>query len=198
MSQAPPPPRLGKRERTRQALIAATLAVAEEKGFAGASLEAIAERAGMTRGAIYSNFKGRSELLMAAFTSVGLRIDRTFAPAESLKAQLRVFAESLIATLPKAPGIGTLHAEFYHHTLTDPDLRAAIAREFEAGFAAIGGQLATQHRGSLAISGETLAWSIQALAMGFVYQAILAPGTLTDSMVRDAFDALADGATLRS
>ncbi|MFO1015159.1 MAG: TetR family transcriptional regulator [Caulobacteraceae bacterium] len=192
MSQAPPRP--GKRERTREALIDATLAVIEETGFAGASLEAIAERAGMSRGAIYSNFKGRSELLIAAFTRIGLKIDRTFAPAESLKAQLRVFSDSLIATLPKAPGIGTLHAEFYHHTLTDPDLRATIAKEFTEGFAAIGAQLAAQHQGRLAIAGNTLAWSIQALAMGFVYQAILAPGTLSDSMVREAFDALADGA----
>ena len=46
----------GKRERTRAALVAATLAVVAERGFAGASLDEIAARAGMTKGAVYSNF----------------------------------------------------------------------------------------------------------------------------------------------
>ena len=48
--------------RTRQALLTAAGQVFVERGFAGASVEAIAERAGYTRGAFYSNFASKEEL----------------------------------------------------------------------------------------------------------------------------------------
>ena len=57
MSSPPkrPPESGGKRERTRAALIAATLEIVEETGFAAASLDAIAARAGMTKGAVHQS-----------------------------------------------------------------------------------------------------------------------------------------------
>ena len=73
-----PRPRGDKRQRTRQALIEATLAEIEASGFAAASLEAIARRAGMSRGAIYSNFADRSELLLAAVSARGMELSRDF------------------------------------------------------------------------------------------------------------------------
>ncbi len=55
----------GKRDRTRALLIEAAATVIGEKGFDRASLEEIAARAGMTRGAIYGNFKDKEELFLA-------------------------------------------------------------------------------------------------------------------------------------
>src|SRR5215469_8170395 len=94
----PPPPRLrgDKRERTRRKLIEATLEVISAEGFAGASLDAIARRAGVTRGSIYSNFAGRDDLLTAAVGSQGMQLDRDFSAPMPLKAQLRGFAERLL------------------------------------------------------------------------------------------------------
>jgi AcrR family transcriptional regulator len=60
-----PPRRLTRAERqaaTRAALLDAGARVFIERGFAGASVEAIAEAAGFTRGAFYSNFESREEL----------------------------------------------------------------------------------------------------------------------------------------
>ena len=54
-----------RRQLTRQALIEAAAEVFAEKGFHGASLEEIAEAAGFTRGAIYSNFENKEDLLFA-------------------------------------------------------------------------------------------------------------------------------------
>jgi AcrR family transcriptional regulator len=59
------PDRLSRAEsqaRTRQALLDAAAAVFVERGFHRASVEAIAERAGYTRGAFYSNFSSKQEL----------------------------------------------------------------------------------------------------------------------------------------
>jgi AcrR family transcriptional regulator len=58
-------PRLNRAQQqaaTRAALIDAAARVFAERGFAGASVEAIAEEAGYTRGAFYSNFGSKEEL----------------------------------------------------------------------------------------------------------------------------------------
>src|SRR5438094_7884516 len=51
-----------RRAETRQALIDAAARVFVERGFVGASVEAIAEQSGYTRGAFYSNFASKEEL----------------------------------------------------------------------------------------------------------------------------------------
>jgi len=48
----------------RKLLEAAAIAFARE-GFAGAAVEQIAESAGFSRGAFYSNFKSKDELFLA-------------------------------------------------------------------------------------------------------------------------------------
>lgn len=58
-------------EATRKALLTAALTVFSERGYADTRLEEIAERAGVTRGAIYHHFGSKAELfnvLMAEIT----------------------------------------------------------------------------------------------------------------------------------
>jgi AcrR family transcriptional regulator len=195
MAEPPERPRRGdKRERTRAALIAAAWEVIEEKGFAAASLEEIARRVGMTRGAIYSNFPSRSDLLLAVVGTRGLNIDRDFSRPGTLKQQLRRFAEGLIETLPNAPGTQRWHAEFMVHIAADPALRDHIAKGFAGRFDEMAGQFRAQHGDRLAIDPHSLALAVQSLAMGFVYQCILSPEAVPDRAVLEAFDALAEGA----
>jgi AcrR family transcriptional regulator len=61
------PKRLTREERrrlTREQLLISAREVFEERGYAGSSLEEIAERAGFTRKAVYSNFSGKADLLL--------------------------------------------------------------------------------------------------------------------------------------
>jgi AcrR family transcriptional regulator len=53
------------RDDTREKLFEAAARVFEEQGIGGASIEAIAAAAGFSRGAFYSNFKSRDELIIA-------------------------------------------------------------------------------------------------------------------------------------
>src|SRR5579859_328460 len=53
------------RDDTRDKLYEAAARVFEEQGIGGASIEAIAAAAGFTRGAFYSNFKTKDELIIA-------------------------------------------------------------------------------------------------------------------------------------
>lgn len=68
------PKRLGRRtaeesRATRRSLLAAAVAEFSEKGMAGARIDDIAERAGVTKGAIYTHFDGREDLLVEACRS---------------------------------------------------------------------------------------------------------------------------------
>jgi len=188
-----PPPRGDKRQRTRRALIAATLAVVEERGFAAASLEEIARRAGMSRGAIYSNFADRSELLMAAVATQGMTLDRDFSRPLPLRAQLRRFAENLVDQLPTAAGSGRAVIDYQLYAMTQPELRQRLAETYERSFAVIAGQFEAQFGAALGGRAHTLALTVQALAMGFVWQFMLTPGEVTPVAIHEAFEALADG-----
>ena len=53
------------RDDTREKLFDAAARVFEDQGIGGASIEAIAAAAGFTRGAFYSNFKSKDELIIA-------------------------------------------------------------------------------------------------------------------------------------
>jgi AcrR family transcriptional regulator len=53
------------RDDTREKLFDAAARVFEEHGIGGASIEAVAAAAGLTRGAFYSNFSSKDELIIA-------------------------------------------------------------------------------------------------------------------------------------
>jgi AcrR family transcriptional regulator len=55
--------RAHKKEQTRERLIDAARTIFLQKGFAATSVEDVVEAAGYTRGAFYSNFRGKEELL---------------------------------------------------------------------------------------------------------------------------------------
>jgi len=54
--------RAERQARTRAELIATAATVFAQRGYEGASVEEIAEQAGYSHGAVYSNFAGKSDL----------------------------------------------------------------------------------------------------------------------------------------
>ncbi|RAE29637.1 TetR/AcrR family transcriptional regulator, partial [Burkholderia multivorans] len=54
-----------RRRRTRSTLVEAGVSVFAVKGIEGASIEEICEAGGLTRGAFYSNFSSRDDLVLA-------------------------------------------------------------------------------------------------------------------------------------
>jgi AcrR family transcriptional regulator len=61
-----------QKRRTRQRLVDAAADVFARRGYGPATLDEIAERAGLTKGAVYSNFAGKADLAIAVLDS---RID---------------------------------------------------------------------------------------------------------------------------
>jgi AcrR family transcriptional regulator len=75
-----------RRERTRERLLDAAFAVFARHGIHGASIEAICEAAGFTRGAFYSNFSSKEELFLALAERA---MRRQLASLESVGKELR-------------------------------------------------------------------------------------------------------------
>lgn len=70
------------REDTRERLFAAAAAVFVRAGIAGSTVEDICLEAGLTRGAMYSNFANKDELVMAMIDE---HVDRTVAELNRLR-----------------------------------------------------------------------------------------------------------------
>lgn len=100
-------PRQEKRAQTRAALLDAAERLWAKHGIRGASLDEIAAQAGMTKGAVYSNFTGKTDLILALLdrytqvelgrrTSSALR-DTDRAPADRCADAGRHYARRLSA-----------------------------------------------------------------------------------------------------
>src|SRR3954470_7195221 len=90
-------PKGDKRERTRAALLDAALALTREKGFEETTLQDVAERAGMTTGAIYGNFRNRDELFMALAVRQWAPIKPNIAKGASFAELMHAMAEATLA-----------------------------------------------------------------------------------------------------
>lgn len=120
-----------RREATRQKLLDAAAQVFAEIGLDAASVEAICERAGFTRGAFYSNFETKDELMLAltertAEEKIELVTERIkalretgeqFAPAELVQRVLDVAMDEKMGIL--------LTSEIRTRALRDPALAHA-------------------------------------------------------------------------
>jgi AcrR family transcriptional regulator len=90
-----------RREMTRRHLLDAAAVVFARDGFHGASLDDVAATAGFTKGAVYSNFKGKDDLFVAVFE------DRLTNEEQEMQRVLQesVGSTELNAHLPRVRGV---------------------------------------------------------------------------------------------
>lgn len=126
---------------TRERLLDAAAQVFAEQGVAGASVEEVCERAGYTRGAFYSNFATKDELLVALLDrEEGLLLDRLSAALDGALSQpdpLAAVAGRLFDLQPFGASKYALRAELTLLAVRDPDLAApylAARRSFRERF----------------------------------------------------------------
>ncbi len=119
------------KDQTRQRLLDAALKIFTKKGYAAASVEDIAAAAGYTRGAFYSNFRGKSELLLEL-----LRLDH-----ERRQADLdRIFVDNATREQMEASVLGYYSRLFHDNTCfllwDEAKLHASRDAKFRARFIA--------------------------------------------------------------
>jgi len=188
-------PKGDKRDRTRAKLLEAAHTLIREKGHENTTLEDIAERAGMTTGAIYGNFKNRDELFISLGLTYWAPIKPQVKPGSSFPAIMRAMAEATIAAIPdrSAAAVGRLTGLAY--TLTHEEMRAQV-REITAQSYAFGEQWlrAVAKEEDLPIPADQLVRVLHAMTEGLVFQRLLTPELVPDEIFRAAFGALANKA----
>ncbi|HZQ53372.1 MAG TPA: TetR family transcriptional regulator [Bryobacteraceae bacterium] len=197
MPEQPPPsprsrPKGEKRERTRARLLEAARALIREKGHEHTTLEDIAERAGMTTGAIYGNFKNRDDLFIALGQTYWTPIKPRVKRGASFSDVMRAMADATIAAIPDraAAAVGRLAGLAY--TLTHEDMRARVASVTAESYA--NGEEWLREvvtKEELPMPAGQLVRVLHALTEGLVFQRLLTPELVPDRVIRAAFLALA-------
>ena len=121
-------PKGDKRARTRAKLIEAAAEVVREKGYERTTLEDVAQRAGMTRGAIHGNFKSKDELFLAIAATRWQPIIPEFKPGGTLAEQMRILAAAVVAAMPDRRAAAIGFTSFQVYALTHEELRAGVVR----------------------------------------------------------------------
>lgn len=129
------------RENTRARLLDAAAEVFAEVGLDAASVEAVCDRAGFTRGAFYSNFDSKDELFLelAARVTAG-RVEAVKARVMSMEgtADLLSLSADPLQLIEQVLDVGgddrlgiLLMSEIRNHALRDPALAAAYLKQDE-------------------------------------------------------------------
>lgn len=122
--------RAERKGRTRSELVDAARTVFLRRGFHGASLDEIAEEAGYTKGAVYSNFGGKDDLFLAAFEEHFRRRADAYAQIifdqEDIEDVYRIIARFWREANEREPEWARLLTEFLVHASRDESLRAAV------------------------------------------------------------------------
>lgn len=185
-------PKGDKRERTQAKLIEVAAQVIGEKGYERVTLEEVAKRAGMTRGAIYGNFKNREDLILAVVGTRWQPIAPSWQPGVSLKEQLRLLGEAVVASVParRAQAVGAF--SFQQYALTHEELRARLV-EANADLYHWAEQnfLQVVPESALPIPADQFVKVLHALTEGLLYLRFLTPELITDEVISAAFEALA-------
>jgi len=136
--------RAAKKERTRRLLIEAAANVIAERGFHEASLMEVASRAGLTTGAVYSNFRSKEDLLLAVIEEAALPLDLG---SEDVPTWERLRLAATLAArgtgLPVTARVFKLQLEFALLAMSDPRLMQKAIEHLRADRAHLEGILAS-------------------------------------------------------
>jgi AcrR family transcriptional regulator len=195
-----------RRQQTREHLLAAAAQVFAERGFHGASLDAVAAAAGFSKGAVYSNFKNKDDLFLAlleATYSREMESLRATLEASDVPADTRLgdFLPLILGgvTQPLMPeNWSVLYMEFALFAMRNPVARRKLAELDEANISAVAGLIAKQRtRDSLADleSAERVARIVEALFRGIWFMKALDPDSVDEALVESALSFVARALT---
>jgi AcrR family transcriptional regulator len=168
--------RVERREQTRQELVSAAEACFVSRGFHASSVDEVAERAGYTKGAVYSNFASKEDLFFAVYERRVEQVLTEVAPGLRQAGAERAFdqvATGMIERRERDDGWLAVFFEFWAHVLRHPELRerfAAIHARFLEPLAEGVRQLAEDRGlalpGDLTASQVVLAWNAMEIGLG--------------------------------
>ena len=184
------------RDDTRDKLFEAAARVFEEHGIGSASIETIAAAAGFTRGAFYSNFKSKDELIIAMIEDHVEQSTRRYLDLLARHRNLADFIEAMKKMdrsqqdpLGRSP---LLHMEMILFVARAEKRRPELAKRLRAGRKLIADVIETTAKNTGKDPGLTPAWwgsIVLAMEDGFDLHRLIDPETTpADSFVRAISD----------
>jgi len=196
-NRPPEPTRRVPRAEVRRRLLTAAAAEFTARGYDDARLESIAHAAGLTKGAIYSNFGGKRELFAAILTErADLEREEVMGHvdgAEDLASATGLAARSVARRIIEDSERGKLGLEFAARATRDEDVRSVLAPMRRAQRAAAADSVAgvAERAGApLAVEAELAGLILHCLTNGLSMEHLADPDSVDASAVEQAFNAV--------
>ena len=177
--------------KTRADLLSAAAAVFKRRGYERAAIADIADEAGYSHGAVYSNFEGKDDLFLALdekwVAERVAEIDATWAREGSLEDRARAAADEWIARLASEPWPFLLRLELDDSRSSRPQAPDKLATRVGAVPLAIQRLIESEmdDRGSSRPAATETALAFQALSLGLALEALSNPAAVRPGLGGD-------------
>jgi AcrR family transcriptional regulator len=192
MARPQRPTRAQRQAQTREQLIQAAASVFARRGFQAARVEEIAEQAGYSHGAVYSNFAGKEELFLAVFEDyMTKRIEEVTRATEiegTFAERARAGADQWMERFTKDRDTFLLHLEFMVHAARNPKVGNQLGQRMAALRLEVERRLAERETGSdtpLPMPAADLALILRALGIGLAVEALNQPDQINSRLYGD-------------
>lgn len=184
--------RAEKQAQTRTQLLQAAAQVFARRGFQGATVEEIAEQAGYSHGAVYSNFGGKEDLFLAVFEKYMAQRVQEVADATEIQGSFaeraRAGADQWMARFSEDRATFLLHLEFMIHAARNPHLSKRLGERMSALRLEIERYLTGRQQDMqtpLPLPAADLALILRALGIGLAVEALNQPGEVNTRLYGD-------------
>jgi AcrR family transcriptional regulator len=179
-----------KKARTRAQLVDAAATVFARRGFAAASLDEVADEAGLTKGAVYSNFDSKEELFQAVIDErlnepmlrLAEDLDTTGTFAERAMEGARMFVDMA----QQERGLFLLALEHNIYVARHPEHAAAYSARYREQLAMVADLITEQSKKSglsLPLPADEMAMAVEALSQGMALQRLADPDHVPDDLL---------------
>lgn len=187
-----------RRAETRQRLLDAAAELFAERGIEGASVDAIAERADRTSGAIYDHFEGKEGLLFALLEGwvddVAVTIGAELAMATSLEERVGSLWRN-VSNPPTGDGRWiALEHELWSYAARNDHARAHLARRYRAAWAGVDEAVGNGDGGD-AGSATHVGPALIGLLLGLEMMRRVDPDAVTDELATAALRGVVEATT---
>lgn len=183
------------RGEVRDRILDAAAKVFAAEGFAGATIDAIGQAAGFTKGAVYSNFESKDELFLALLDrefelrgqQIAIALDRS---AGDTTAAAREVSRSVLDSVRDHSDYYVLLVEYWLRAQRDPQLRERLIERRRAA----ADQALHIVESTDTVSGDRrladIAQLVVTLNLGVAMEEVLRPGTINPDLLAQLITAL--------
>ena len=182
--------RAERKEQTRAALLTAARSVVARRGMQAATHEEIAREAGLTIGAIYSNFASKADLMSTLWGEIASHSNVVLEERPTLRECLEALAHRLAQLVDDDPESVDLQLEFQLFAIRVPEARDRRLPHWESGHAAHAAvleRIAARSKEKLPAPARDFAEAISNLAWSLmVSRRTLGPSVITHDRIMNA------------